>query len=98
MQYTCTFFQIWIFGMVERETNTIILYPVFDRTSETRTQIILRHVEKGSTIYSDGLSADCALNDLGFKHFTVLHKYSCSKVYVDKETKQEIVVHTNRID
>ena len=37
-------------------------------------------------------------NDLGFKHFAVLQKYSFNKVYVDKETKQEIVVHTNRIE
>ena len=33
--------------MVERSSNTIILYPVNDRSEATLIPIIERHVEKG---------------------------------------------------
>jgi transposase-like protein len=92
------YFQIWIFGMVERETNCIILYPVSDRTEATLLPIIQRHVAPGSTIYSDGWASYCNLNDVGYKHFTVLHKYAFKKVFVHTVTKEEVVVHTNRIE
>lgn len=90
--------RIWIFGMVDRNTNTIILYPVSDRSKETLIPLIVRHVEPGSTIYSDGWSSYCDLNNIGYKHFTVLHKYAFTKVYVNQETMEEVVVHTNRIE
>ena len=52
----------------------------------------------GSTIYSDGWSAYCDLNSLGFKHFTVIHKYSFKKVYVKQGTDEKVVVHTNQLE
>ncbi|XP_055999056.1 uncharacterized protein LOC130047694 [Ostrea edulis] len=84
--------------MVERETNALIMYPVSDRTEDTLIPVIERHVEKGSTIYSDGWSAYCKLNDHGYNHFTVLHKYSFKKTYVNTNTKEVVEVHTNRIE
>ena len=84
--------------MVERESNTIILYPVADRSEETLLPIIQRHCAPGSTIYSDGWSAYCPLNSLGFKHFTVIHKYAFKKSYVNKETGEIVEIHTNRIE
>ena len=90
--------KIWIFGMVDRNTNSIILYPVNDRSQNTLIPLIEWHIEKGSTIYSDGWSAYCDLNSRGYRHFTVLHKYAFKKIYVNVETKEEIVVHTNRIE
>ena len=90
--------KIWIFGMVERESNKIILYPVSERSKEVLIPLITRHVETGSTIYSDGWSAYCDLNDIGYTHFTVLHKYSFTKTYVNQATGEEITVHTNRIE
>ena len=90
--------KVWVFGMVERSSNSIILYPVNDRSEETLLPLIERHVEKGSSIYSDGWSAYWDLNNRGYKHFTVLHKYSFKKVYVETATKKEVVVHTNRIE
>lgn len=68
-----------------------------DRTEATLLPIIERHVEKGSSIYSDGWSAYCPLNELGYRHFTVLHKYAFKKTCVNKETNEEVEVHTNRI-
>ncbi|XP_060587568.1 uncharacterized protein LOC132743075 [Ruditapes philippinarum] len=42
--------KIWVFGMVERESNSIILYPVRERSQKTLLPLIERHVEKGSTM------------------------------------------------
>jgi transposase-like protein len=75
--------------MVERETNTLILYPVSDRSEDTLLPIIQRHVEPG-TIYS----SYCRLNELGYRHFTVLHKYS----FKNTTTGEEVEIHTNRIE
>lgn len=69
-----------------------------DRTEVTLFHIIERHVEKVSSIYSDGWSVYCPLNDLGYRHFTVLHKYEFKKTYVNKETNEEVEVHTNIIE
>jgi IS1 family transposase len=57
--------KIWIFGMVKRDTNTIILHPVNNRFQDTLVTLIMRHVEPGATIYSDGWSTYCDLKDLG---------------------------------
>lgn len=69
-----------------------------DRTEVTLLPLIERHVEKGSSIHSDSWSAYCPLNDFGYRHFTVLHKYAFKKTYVNKETNEEVEVHTNRIE
>lgn len=63
--------------------------PSSNRTKETLLLIVERHVAKGATIYSDGWSAYCKLNEAGDDHFTVLHKYSFKKIYE---------VHTNWIE
>lgn len=84
--------------MVERDTKTILLYAVSDRSEGTLLPIIEMYIEKGATIYSDGWSAYCPLNDLGNNHFTVLHKYAFKKSYINKFTNEEVHVHTNRIE
>ena len=33
-----------------------------------------------------------------YKHFSVIHKYSFKKVYVNNETNQKVVCHTNQIE
>ena len=47
----------------EPESNTIIVYPVADLT--IYIPHIQRNVEPVTTIYSDGWTAYCDLNDLG---------------------------------
>ena len=49
-------------------------------------------------LYSDGWSAYFNLNDVGYRHFTVLHKYAFRKDYIDTETGARTTVHTNRIE
>lgn len=56
----------------------------------TLLPIIQRHVEVGSTIYSDGWSFYCSLNDIGYEHFTVTHKYTFKKTYINAKTRQEV--------
>ena len=82
--------------MVERQSTTIILSPVCDRTKETFLPLI--HVSPGSIIFSDGWTAYCDLNSLGFDYLTVLHTYSYKKVFVSQETKEKVVYHTKEID
>ena len=60
--------------------------------------LIQHHIVPGSTIYSDEWSAYCDLNSLGYKHFTVLHKYSFKKVYVDETTNETVFCHNNTIE
>ena len=90
--------KVWVFGIVERSTDRLIMYPVAERTEDLLISLIEKHVEKGSTIFSDGWSAYCNLNELGYDHFTVLHKYAFKKVYKHKITGELKVVHTNRIE
>ncbi|XP_071494348.1 uncharacterized protein [Diadema antillarum] len=90
--------KIWIFGMVERSSNRLILYPVERRDETTLIPLIERHVEKGSTIYSDGWQAYSSLNSRGYHHFTVEHKHTFVQRYRNTSTGAEKVVHTNTIE
>ena len=60
--------------MIERATNKFIIYPVEERSEKVLVDFIQKHIEKDSTIFSDGRSAYYNLNDRGYDHFTVLHK------------------------
>ena len=74
-------FQIWVFGMIEVETNTLIMYPVDRRSADTLIPLLQKRVEPGSVILSDGWAAYDKLNELGFKHFSVIHKHAFRKKY-----------------
>ena len=84
---------VWIFGLLERRETKgrLILYPVERRDAATLIPIILKHVEQGSTIYSDAWGAYNDLNDLGFRHFTVVNKYHFKKEYKSPEGKNRFV-------
>lgn len=90
--------KVWIFGIIERSSNRIILYPVDKRDRDTLVPIIKKHVKPGSTIYSDGWAAYSTLNAEGFNHFSVIHKVGFKKVYKNESTEEEIEVHTNTIE
>ena len=67
---------MWLFGMVERSTNHLVLYPVEDRTRKALLPIIQRHVTPESRIFSDGWSAYLCLNDVGYER----HKHTFTQV------------------
>ena len=66
--------KVWIFRTVERGSNTLVMYPVENRTKETLVPIIQKHVATDSQIFSDGWGAYSTLNSLGYQHFTVIDK------------------------
>ena len=91
--------KIWIFGLVERDSNRIKLLPVDKRDQDTLVnKIILKHVDPGSTIYSDGWRAYKCLSSLGFAHYVVEHKHAYKTTYKNTETGDLFEVHTNRIE
>jgi transposase-like protein len=45
--------QIWVFGMMERDTRKCVLYVVPNRKAETLIPIINKHVVEGSIVFSD---------------------------------------------
>ena len=48
---------MWIFGMVERGTNKLLLFPVLNLTKEILIPIVSKFVKAGSRIFSDGWSS-----------------------------------------
>ncbi|CAG2257254.1 unnamed protein product [Mytilus edulis] len=65
--------KVWVFGIIEKSSNRIVLYPVDKRSREVLLPLIKRHVEAGSTIFSDGWAAYLTLNQEGYRHFAVSH-------------------------
>ena len=90
--------RIWIFGIVQRENNQIVLYPVSNRNAETLVPLIQRHVYPGTRIYSDSWAAYMNLNELGYEQFTVVHKTSFKQRYQNADTGEFVDCHTNRIE
>ena len=90
--------RIWIFGIVERASNKIILYPVDNRNAETLVPIIQRHVYPASRIYSDSWAAYMGLNELGYEHFTMVHKTTFKQRYQNVDTGETVDCNTNRIE
>ena len=90
--------RIWIFGLIERQTNRIILYPVDSRNSETLIPLIQKHVRPGTRIYSDSWAAYMHLNTLCYQHFTVVHKTTFKQRYRNVDTGEVLDCHTNRIE
>ena len=68
--------RIWVVGLVERSSGGSIYYPVANRSAVTLTKIIQRHIVPGSTIYTDGQVGYHNLNNLGYRHFSVIHTES----------------------
>jgi len=65
--------KIWIVGLVERSINRLKLFPVDRRDAETLLPLIQSHVEKGSTVMTDGWAAYSDLTALGYTHY-VIHR------------------------
>ena len=66
--------KIWIFGIIERKSNLLVMYPVNNRNTDTLIPLIEKHVEPGTRIFSDNWAAYFKLNEIGYPHFTVTHK------------------------
>ena len=81
----------WVFGVVERGSQKVLLFRVPDRTRETLVhRLITTHIQPGTVIYSDQFTPYIPLNQLGYIHVSVNH----SKNFVDPDSG----AHTNTIE
>lgn len=64
----------WIFGMVEENSNKLVMFNVEKRNEETLLPLILNHIEIGTTIVSDGWPAYRNLPNYGYVHEVVIHE------------------------
>ncbi len=80
--------KVAVFGMVDRETRQVRTQVLPEVKREVLMDAILNNIEKGSTIYSDGLRDYMGLKTMDFVHETVNHLNE----YVRGE------VHTNGIE
>jgi transposase-like protein len=62
-----------VFGMLDREARQVRAHIVPEVKREVLMEAILRNIEKGSTIYTDGLGDYKPLRNLDFIHDTVNH-------------------------
>ncbi|XP_041349186.1 LOW QUALITY PROTEIN: uncharacterized protein LOC121368516, partial [Gigantopelta aegis] len=90
--------KLGFFGIIERESNIIILYLVDNCDANTLIPIIQRHVSPGSRIFSDSWAAYLQLNSLGYEHYSVCHKTNFNKKYKNVETGEIINCCTNQIE
>ena len=90
--------KIWIFGIIERSSNLLVLYPVDNRNTETLIPLIQNHVEPGTRIFSDNWAAHFQLNELCYHHFTVTHKTTFKQMYKNVDTGDYVECNTNRIE
>ena len=77
-----------VFGMLDRETRQVRAKVLYKVRRDVLMDAILTNVQKGSTIYSDGLKEYKSLKDMEFVHEAVNH--------VDEYVRGE--VHTNGIE
>lgn len=90
--------RIWIFGLIERTTNKLVIYPIDNRSANTLIPLIQKHVKPGSRIYSDSWATYQTLNPIGYEYFTVVHKTTFKQKYVNNETGEIVHCCTNRIE
>jgi transposase-like protein len=62
-----------VFGMLDREARKVRAHVIPQVKRETLMNAILANIEKGSTIYSDGLADYRPLRNMEFMHETVNH-------------------------
>ena len=83
--------RIWILG-IDPPSNLISLDA---RDEATLIPLIARHVEKGSSIYTDGWHAYQSLNDRGNDHYMVEHKYTFVQQYRNREYRPGVEDHAH---
>ncbi len=90
--------KVWVVGLIEWKSNHLLLFPDDHWDEGTSTSIIQTHVAPVTTIYTRGWRGYRNLNNLSFRHFTVMHKETFLQKYQDLETKAAIPVHSNQIE
>lgn len=83
----------WVFGLIERGTNKVRLFPVEDRSSNTLLPIIAQNVKPRSIVVSDGWASYGGISTLSdrFKHSWVNHR-------IEFVNSNDPTVHTQSIE
>ena len=63
----------WVFGIVERDSNSIFLHIVDNRRKDTLVPLIQEHVSTAATIHHDDWPSYRRLHELGYKDLIVNH-------------------------
>ena len=71
-------------SMLDRATKQVFLEAVKDRTAKTLIGYMHKWIEPRTTIMSDCWRSYNSLDDNGFKHLTVNHRYN----FVDPDTNK----------
>ena len=81
----------WLFGITDQASHKVYVELVAKRDKDTLEDLIIKHVEKTTElrIVSDGWAAYSKLQELGYKHETVVH---------EPEFVNEDGYHTNSIE
>lgn len=77
-----------VIGMIERESGTLHLEVTMDVKRDTLKPIVLRHIEKGSTVYTDEYSVYEFLSGSGYSHESVNHsanEYARRDVHINTQ-------------
>jgi len=77
-----------VIGMIERGSNTLHLEVTMDVKKDTMKPIVERHIEKGSTVYTDEYSVYNFLENSGYKHESVNHsakEYARGDVHINTQ-------------
>jgi IS1 family transposase len=73
VKYNPTTTRIWIFAMVQRSINQIVMFPVDNRHVPTLIPLIEKHVAPASSICADSWAAYLHLSELEYEYFSVAH-------------------------
>jgi transposase-like protein len=79
----------WVFGLVDRSSNNVVLKIVEKRDSQTLIPIITENVSNEAVVYHDDWAVYRKLEKFGYKHKVVIHS---------KEFKSKDGTHTNTIE
>ena len=81
---------VWVIGGICRETKNVFLKVSTVRNRQTLMKIISDNVQPGTRIITDCWCGYSRLNDIGFNHFTVNHRYNFL-------SPDDPTIHTNTI-
>lgn len=82
--------QLWLLGGICEETNDVFIVTVLNRSRLSLFKEIRKHLKPGTTIVTDSWRAYQGLQNEGFVHLTVNHRYN----FVDPTTG----AHTQKVE
>lgn len=89
---------VWIFSIFDEDTGHFLYFPVDNRDGPTLVSIIVKHVEKGAIIKSDGWGGYVNLASHGYMHYICKHAHAFRVIYMNPETGHVLNCNTNAME